>query len=200
MRRAANRLRQMNFWAAFAGIASVLSLQAGAQVPDNQRSTVSPPINHESGRIDQVMTASDAGYRFRGYVLTWRVSRIVVAGPPGETAVAGGNLDIVAYRTEVAGNKVLRFEAGSSAANEELVDGESAGSSASMTLGTAPIEETVSADSDGYRFIGYFVTWHDQRVFVVDPKSGPVRSPGETLNFRVWRSGFGENQRLSFSL
>jgi hypothetical protein len=193
-------MRGTIFSVALASIASSLSLQASAQVPESQRSTLSPPINHETGRIDQVITASDSAYRFRGYVLTWRTSRVVVAGAPSESGAVGGTLDIVAYRTEVAGNKILRFEASSFAANEELADRESAGSSASMTLGTAPVEETVSADSDGYRFVGYFVTWHDQRVFVIDPKSGPVRSIGDTLNFRVWRSGIGENQRLSFSL
>jgi hypothetical protein len=67
-------------------------------------------------------------------------------------------------------------------------------------LGTARIEETVSAESDGYRFVGYFVTWHDKRVFVVDPQSAATRAVGETLNFRVWRSGFGATQRLSFSI
>ena len=40
---------------------------------------------------------------------------------------------------------------------------------------------TVSAESDGYRFVGYFVTWHNQRVFVVDPDELD-RATGETIN------------------
>jgi hypothetical protein len=90
----------------------------------------------------------------------------------------------------------LRFETSSAASNEDVADPESANSSASITQGTARIEDTISADSDGYRFVGYFVTWHDKRIFVVDSQSAPVRAVGETINFRVFRTG----QRLSFSL
>jgi hypothetical protein len=58
----------------------------------------------------------------------------------------------------------------------------------------------VSADSEGYRFVGYFVTWHNQRVFVVDPQSGSAQAPGETINFRVLRTGIETSQHLYFSM
>jgi hypothetical protein len=198
MPRAANTTAA--FCVALIGVSSLLSSGAIAQAPDKQTSPLSPPVNHESGRIEAVITAGEDGYRFRGYVLTWRSMRIVVAGAPGQAYAPGDDLDIVASRTEVNGQRVLRFETNSSASDENLVDHESTNSSASMTLGTARVEETVSAESDGYRFAGYFVTWHDMRVFVVDPRSTPLRAVNETINFQVWRSGFGANQRLSFSL
>jgi hypothetical protein len=178
---------------------AILSVGANAQAPGSQNS-LSPPVNHEVGRVEEVITAADDGYRFRGYVLTWRSMRIVVAGAPDESHVAGDNLDVVVYRNEVNGHRVLRFESKSGASNENVVDRESTNSSASITLGTARIEDTVSAESDGYRFVGYFVPWHNQRVFVVDSQSPPTRATGETINFRVLRTGLGASQRLSFSL
>ena len=165
-----------------------------------ESASLSPPVNHEVGRIEAVITAADAGYRYRGYILTWRSMRIVVAGPLELPRAPGDNLDIVVSRAEVGGHKVLRFVPALHFSNEDEVDRESADSSAGITLGKAEIEEVVSAESDGYRFVGYFVTWHSQRIFVVDPQSAPTRAKGDTLNFRVLRTGLGADQRLSFSL
>jgi hypothetical protein len=179
-------------------MSSILSTGAHAQAPD--RPALSPPVNHEVGRVEEVITAADDGSRLRGYVLTWRAMRIVVTGSPEDSHVPGDNLDIVVYRSEISGHRVLRFESSSLASNENIADGESTNSSASVTLGTARIEDSISADSDGYRFVGYFVSWHDNRIFVVDPQAAPVRKIGETINFRVLRTGLGASKRLSFSL
>lgn len=180
------------------GLLSILSMPVHAQATEN--STLSPAVNHEVGRIQKVITATDAGYRYRGYVLTWRSMRIVVAADPQEARMPGDNLEVVVNRSAVNGHRVLRFAVKSTVSDENVVDRESANSSASVTLGTARIEDSISADSDGYRFTGYFVTWHEQRIFVVDPQSAPARTTGEIINFRVVRTGLGANQRLSFSL
>jgi hypothetical protein len=178
----------------------IFSSGGNAQVPETQRSSLAPPVNHETGRIEAVLAAADEGYRFRAYVLTWRSTRIVVASAPEESHATGDYLNVVVYRSEVNGHKVLRFETSPSPENENAADADSGASSASVTLGTARIEEAISAESDGYRFVGYFVSWHDKRIFVVDPQSAPTRATGETINFRVLRTGAGASQRLSFSL
>jgi hypothetical protein len=181
-------------------VSAFLPLRADAQTQEPSRSLLTPPTNHESGRVEEIITAADDGYRSREYALAWRSTRIVVAGIPDGTHVPGDNLDIVVYRTDVDGHKVLRFAENASASNETLVDPDSASPVASVTLAKARIEETVSSESEGYRFVGYFVTWHDKRVFVVDTQSAPIRAVGETINFRVLRSGSGADKRLSFSL
>lgn len=161
-----------------------------------ERSSLAPPVDHEVGRIAQVITVTDAQDRFRAYLLDWRSTQIVVSGPPDDSHVVGNNLDIIVYRTLVNDRKVLRVAANVDAALDNEVDRESESSSAAITQGTAKIESSIAANSDGYQFVGYFVTWHGQRVFVVDPLSAAVRASGETINFRVFRSG----SRLSFSL
>jgi hypothetical protein len=176
---------------------SILSI-ANAQTPD--RPALSSSVNHEVGRIEEVIAAADKGYRYIGYVLTWRSMRIVVTGTVDQPHALGGNLEIVVYRSEANGHRVLRFETNTAASNEDVADPESANSSASITQGTARIEDIISTDSDGYRFVGYFVTWHDKRIFVADSQSDSVRALGETINFRVFRTGLGASQRLSFSM
>jgi hypothetical protein len=199
---ATGRLKWLNIalmGVTFVGLCSFVSIRADAQTPA-ATSPLSPPVNHESGRVEEVITAADSGARCRAYVLLWRSMRIVIAGAPDESYRVGENLDVVVTRADVKGRKVLRFAAGPSDTNESVADSESTNSSASMTLGRARIEETISAESEGYRFLGYFVTWHDQRVFVVDPQSAPAHANGETIDFQVWRTGLGSSQRLSFSL
>jgi hypothetical protein len=185
-------------WAIFTFLFCSL-LQANPAVSQTHNSPLSPPVNHETARLDEVITAADGGYRSRQYVLTWLSMRIVAAGTSNEAHAPGDSLNVVVYRSDTNGHKVLRFESTPTEPNED-VDDDSAPSSASITLGTARIEDAVSAESDGYLFVGYFVTWHNQRVFVVDPQSAPARATGETINFRVLRTGLGANQRLSFSI
>jgi hypothetical protein len=192
------KLRWRSLLIGLTAVISLLPLVTYAQAPETP-SPLSPPVNHETGRIDEVLSASDEGYRFSDYVLTWRSTHIVVAASPDESHAPGDNLDLVVFRSEVNGHKVLRFEPKVFLSNEEEVDVDSTASSASITLGTARIEDIVSADADGYRFVGYFVTWHDQRVFLVDPQTAPIRVIGETVNFRVLRTGAGSRRRLSFS-
>jgi alkylated DNA nucleotide flippase Atl1 len=180
-------------------LCSIVAIGADVQSP-TPSPALSPPVNHETARIEQVITATDNGFRARQYVVTWRAMRIVVAGTPENARMAGDNLDIVVYRSDVNGHKVLRFETTPSTSNENVADADSEASRASVTLGSAPIEASLSAESDGYQFVGYFVTWHNQRVFVVDPKSAPARGQGEIINFHVVHKGAGANQRLWFSL
>jgi hypothetical protein len=186
-------------WVTFALLHCCL-LQANPAISQTQDSPLSPPINHEAGRIEEVITATDSGYQSRQYVLTWRSMRIVVAAASDEAHAPGDSLNVVVYRSDINSHKILRFESTPTNSNENVVDDDSTHSSASITLGAAQIEDTVSAESDGYRFVGYFVIWHNQRVFVVDPQSAPARATGETINFRVLRTGLGASQRLSFSM
>jgi hypothetical protein len=158
-----------------------------------------PPVNHESGRIEQIITAQDNAFRYRAYVLTWRSARIVVTGSPIDQRAVGDNADVVVYRTEVDGHKVLRFET-ASAAPDDPVTGESTNSSAFITLGTGHIDEVISAESDGYRFVAYYTEWHGQRVIVIDPHAEATRIIGDKVDFKVVRFGLGANQRLAFTL
>jgi hypothetical protein len=172
---------------------------AGSHAQVSASGSLSPPVNHESGRIEQILTARDGAFQYRAYVLSWRNAHIVIADASEETHAIGDPRDVVVYRTEVNGRKVLRFEAAQSTA-DAAAELESSSTSAAITLGTARIDEIVSAEVDGYRFVAYALLWHDQHVMVVDPRADSTKAIGDTLDFKVFHTGVGSTQRLIFGL
>ena len=174
-----------------------------AQTPTTQpapSSVLAPPINHESGTIDDVLTAEDGGYRMRGYIVTWRGSKIFVAGDAAEPRQVGAALDFTVYRSAINGQRGLRFAVASPGDDTTVAQDESRNSQVSITSGTAKVEQVLAADNDGYSFVAYLVNWHDRRVVVVDPSLHTPKAIGDQIDFRVFHTGAGENRQLSFSL
>ena len=161
-------------------------------------SAVSPPVNHESAPILEVLKAQEQGFRVRGYVVRWRDSRVYVSGSPDDPRAAGENLDFTVYRLNVEGHNILRFSANPSEANANDASTDAEQSRASITLGAAKIDEVMDAENGGYRFIAYKVMWHDMPVMIVD-SGHPLRTVGERINFRVLHSGAADNKLLVFS-
>jgi hypothetical protein len=178
---------------------AALALPAFAQQPRSDFAALSPPVNHESGLIMDVLIARDADYRQVGSIVRWRDAQIFVASPPSKMPRRGESLDFTVYRSVRDGRRILRFET-----NQESVsasgENESASSHASISSGSAKVENVFSADSDGYRFVAYQVMWHGTRVIVIDPMAREPRAIGEQINFRVSRSGEDENRQLAFTL
>jgi hypothetical protein len=163
-------------------------------------SALAPPVNHESGTISEVITVRDAGYRQMGYVVGWRDSQIFVAGSPNLPHRVGESLDFTVYRVVTGGRKILRFAADQSQSDASSERDEAESSHASVTSGRAPVENTLVAENDGYRFAAYQVMWHGMRVVVVDPLQKTVYQIGDPINFRVLRSGAEEARLLTFTL
>jgi len=178
---------------------AILAWPAFAQQPRSDSAALSPPVNHESGVIGEVLIARDGDYAQVGSIVRWRNAQVFVSGSPGKMPRSGDILDFTVYRSTQDGRKILRFETNQdsvSASDEE----ESASSHASISAGSAKVESVLSADSDGYRFVAYQVMWHGTRVVVIDPMAREPRAIGEQINFRVSRSGSDENRQLAFTL
>ena len=184
-------------------LCAVITGYAGAQQPTRPTtdlSALAPPVNHESGTISEVLTAQDSGFRQIGYVVRWRDSQVFVTGSPTVPHRVGENLDFTVYRTVAGGRKMLRFAANEPQSDTSSEREEAESSHASITSGGAPIENSLLAENDGYRFAAYQVMWHGMRVMVVDPLQKSVYKTGDTINFRVLRSGAGDDRLLAFVL
>jgi hypothetical protein len=174
-----------------------------AQTPTDQPATgsvMTPPINHETGTITEVLTAEDGGYRMRGYILTWRGSRVFVAGVATDPRQVGGTLDFAVYRSAVNGRRGLRFAVAQPGDDATVAEDESRNAQVSITSGTAKVEDVLAADNDGYSFVAYLVSWHDRRIAVVDPMLHTPKNVGDQIDFRVLHTGAAENRQLSFTL
>ena len=178
---------------------SARSQQAPA-LQSGEPSPLAPPINHESGTIDEVLTAEDGGYRMRGYVVNWRSARVFVSGAPAEPRQPGASLDLTVYRSSVNGQHSLRFAITQLGDDASVAEDEGRNSQVSITSGTAKVEDVLQADSDGYRFLAYLVSWHDRRVAVVDPLLHGTHAVGDQIDFRVFHTGASENRQLSFAV
>jgi hypothetical protein len=184
-------------------ISAFCMLPAAAQqavVPSAEPAAELPPIDHESGTIDQVLTADDGGYRMRGYVVNWRSSRVFVSGAPAEPRQPGAGIDLTVYRSSVSGQRALRFAIAQPGDDAGVAQEEVRNAEVSITSGTAKVQNVLQADSDGYHFIAYLVNWHDRQIAVVDPLLRTPRAIGDQINFRVYHTGADENRQLSFAM
>jgi hypothetical protein len=182
----------------FGILLATLAWPAFAQQPRSDSAALSPPVNHESGVVSEVLIARDGGYSQVGSIVRWRDTQIFVSGSPSKMPRSGDNLDFTVYRSVQDGRKILRFETNQDSVSAS--DEESGSSHASISSGTSKVENVLSADSDGYRFVAYQVMWHGSRVMVIDPLAREPRAIGEQINFRVSRSGSDENRQLAFTL
>jgi len=191
-----------------AAIATLFMSAAGlntafAQTPADptvDTSTLSPPVNHESGTVDEVLSANDGGYQMRGYIVTWHGSRVFVSGSPAAPLTKGANVDFTVYRSSVNGQRGLRFVVAPSGGDANVAQDESDNSQVSITSGRAKVQAVLAADNDGYSFVAYLVNWHDQRVAVVDPSLHTPKVAGDKIDFRVFHTGANDNRQLSFAL
>ncbi len=174
-----------------------------AQTPGNpaaDAAALAPPINHESGTIDEVLTADDGGYRMRGYIVTWRGSRVFVAGSAATPLQSGASVDFTVYRSSINGQRGLRFLATQTGGDANVAQDESQNSQVSITTGTAKVEDVLAADNDGYSFVAYLVNWHEKRVAVVDPMLHTPKAVGDQIDFHVFHTGTEDGRQLSFAL
>lgn len=184
----------------FTFVACTVQAQQASTAQPAEASALSPPINHESGTIDEVITAEDGGYRMRGYIVSWRSARVFVSAPPSEPRQPGAVVDLTVYRSNVNGQRSLRFAITQLGDDASVAQDEARNSQVAITAGTAKVEEVLTTENDGYRFTAYLVNWHGRRVAVVDPFLHAPHGVGDQINFRVFHTGAEENQRLSFSL
>ncbi len=194
------RWKLVKFTAVLACTVFVLSVRAqqSATAP-GEASALSPTITHESGTVDQALSADDGAYRMRGYIVNWRSGRVFVSGDPAEPRQPGANLDLTVYRSSVNGQRRLRF-AITQSGDDAVAQDEAVNSEVSITSGTAKVEDVLTVENDGYRFTAYLVNWHDRRVAVVDPLLHPPHAVGDKINFQVIHTGANENRQLSFGL
>lgn len=155
-------------------------------------------IPGETGSIEEVLTTSVDGFGYTAYVVKLPDARVVVDAVPGATPHrVGDQIGFVTRRIpspSSSGPGILRFEA------RAPEDDKPADVDMSMTQETATVEEALTLQSDGYRFVAYIVRWHGARVAVSDALSNTNYAVGDKINFPASRATSSSGRQLNFWL
>jgi hypothetical protein len=162
-----------------------------------QRQVRSTKSEH-TGVIEEVLGTNVDGFGYTAYILDSLGARIVVEGVLGATPHrVGDQISFVSQRIQSpnsSGHGILRFEPSAPEADEhESVN-------LSMTQETATVEEALSMQSDGYRYVAYIVKWHGARVAVSDVLSNTSYAVGDRIDFPASRAALPGGRQLSFLL
>jgi hypothetical protein len=154
--------------------------------------------SEHTGVIEEVLRTNDDGFGYSAYVLNALGTRIVVDDVPGAIPHrVGDQISFVSQRIDspnLPGPGILRFEPSAPEADKQE------GVNLSLTQETATVEEALSVQSDGYRYVAYIVKWHGARVAVSDAFSSTNYAVGDRINFPASRATSSSGRQLSFLL
>jgi hypothetical protein len=173
----------------------MMTLTPDATRAPSATQTPSTTSSMETGVIDEILTTSVEGYGYTAYVVRSLGSRVVV----DDTADAkphrvGDEISLVVRRLAVArGQGVLIIAASESRDVPEAMQ-------MSMTNDTATVEEILTAETNGYRFLAYIVKWNGARVAVSDVFATTRYAVGDRITFPIARSESSGRRQLKFML
>jgi hypothetical protein len=164
---------------------------AGTPAPSELQAPTTPRIS-QTATIEEVMATDEDGYRARSYVVRWHGARVLVTDPLSRTHLhIGESISFIAARHEVAGQRILSFVLDGRQAcrcdDKSPKPGVPAVEAASAEMETGLVEEVLSAEQDGYRFVAYIVQSHGSRLAVADPIARTHSAVGDSISFMANR-------------
>ena len=164
---------------------------AGTPAPSELQAPTTPRIS-QTATIEEVMATDEDGYRARSYVVRWHGARVLVTDPLSRTHLhIGESISFIAARHEVAGQRILSFVLDGRQAcrcdDKSPKPGVPAVEAASAEMKTGLVEEVLSAEQDGYRFVAYIVQSHGSRLAVADPIARTHSAVGDSISFMANR-------------
>jgi hypothetical protein len=170
--------------------------------PRNDASIAKAAPKTLSAAIEEVVASEDAGYQAIAYVVRWHGARVVVVDPLARSRLSvGDTLNFFASHHDVADNRLLSFvfmgqgckcddKSGRPAATRD-------GNSAAKTA-VGLVEEVLSAQEDGYRFVAYIVQAQGSRIAVSDPLAQSHHVVGEDISFLAMSNSAAGNPVMTF--
>jgi hypothetical protein len=182
-----------------------LSLDA-QQVPTTATQNEAPAAKTSpkalSAAVEEVVANEEAGFRAISYVVRWHGSRVLVVDPlAGSRLGVGDNLQFIASHHEVSDRRLLSFSLTGQACkcddkSRKPAAAQDGPSGAKTAVGL--VEEVLSAEEDGYRFVAYIVQAQGARIAVSDPLSQSHHAVGETIQYLAMSNGVAGNPVMTF--
>jgi hypothetical protein len=153
-------------------------------VPRKDRPTWSAEL--DTGTIEEVLTAEQAGCHFIAYVLSWHHARIAVSDPLSLSRHgAGEQLAFLAVRIAGRYGPNLSFTISPGDRNGPAAARRPAGSVSARENGI--VNEVLTAAIDGYCYRAYVLRWRGLRIVVSDQQTGPQYEVGDGIQFEIRR-------------
>jgi hypothetical protein len=161
--------------------------QTSTKGTGNDASTAKPSPQTLSASVEEVVASEDAGFRAIAYVVRWHGTRVLVVDPLAKSHLSlGDNLNFIASQHDVSDKRILSFILTGPACKCEDKSGKPAAAqngnaAAKSALGL--VEEVLSTQENGYRFVAYIVQAQGSRIAVSDPLAQSHHVVGENISF-----------------
>jgi hypothetical protein len=137
--------------------------------------------------VEEVVASEDAGYKAIAYVVRWHGIRVLVDDPLARSRLSvGDSLNFFASHHDVGDNRLLSFvfmgpPCKCDDKTQKPGPTQDASSSAKSAVGL--VEEVLSTQEEGYRFVAYIVQAQGARIAVSDPLAQSRHVVGENISF-----------------
>jgi hypothetical protein len=128
----------------------------------------------ESAPIEEVIEASDQGYRFDAYVVRWHGARVLVSDPAGACHLGvGDSIHFVVGHGDVGERHLLTFIS-MERPEKQSEAGSATPAAVTSQSGTALVEQVLNANDGAYRFTAYIAQWQGKRVAFPEIGEAPL--------------------------
>ena len=156
----------------------------------------------QSAAVEEIVASEDDGYRAIAYVVRWHGTRVLVEDPLAKSRLSvGDNLNFIASPHDVAGNRLLSFvytgpgcKCDGTSRNPAVTQGGTSGAKSAVGL----VEEVLTAEEDGHRFVAYIVQAQGARIAVSDPFPQSNHVVGENISYLAIRNNVAGNRIMAF--
>lgn len=155
----------------------------------------------QSGVITEILKTSDADYSYRAYIVEALGARLVVEDSSDASAhQVGEQLAFASRRVAnplTPGHGLLSFGL---ATQQDVTDNALEGAHVSLRTDTATVDEILTTDLNGDRYVAYIVKWNDARVAISDVFASTHYAVGDRITFPVTRAGAAGQGHLYFMI
>ena len=137
--------------------------------------------------VEEVVASEDAGYKAIGYIVRWHGTRVLVDDPLARTRLSvGDSVNFFVSHHDVGDKRLLSFifmgpPCKCDGKSRQSAPTQIGNSGAKSAVGL--VEEVLSTEEDGYRFVAYIVQAQGSRIAVSDPLAQSHHVVGENVSF-----------------
>jgi hypothetical protein len=198
---------RMSFGTLIIAACVILPVTLDAQQPStpgtgNDASAAKSSPKTLSAPVEDVVASEDAGYKAIGYVVRWHGTRVLVDDPLARSRLSvGDSLNFFVSHHDVGDKRLLSFiftgpPCKCDAKSRQPGPTQNGNYGAKSAVGL--VEEVLSTEENGYRFVAYIVQAKGSRIAVSDPLAQSRQVVGENISFLAMSNNAAGNAVMTY--